>query len=72
MKKGFTLAEVLITLMIFGVIIVLILPSLFNKKDDNLIDNTRPSVKQEIRDNDCKVQSIEITDNGVSIKCKEY
>ena len=74
MKKGYTLADVLIALTVIGIIICLIAPSLFNKKDNNLIDNTRPSfnVKQKINDSDCQVQSIEITNNGVSIKCKEY
>lgn len=45
MKKGFTLAEVLITFSIFGIVISLILPSIVQKSKQNSIQNT---VKQQV------------------------
>lgn len=72
MKKGFMLADILIILLVVIIVLLLILPSLIVKnKDEKIIDNTR--IKQSAKiDKDCKIQTIEITDNGVSIKCKEY
>lgn len=46
MKKGFTLAEVLITFFIFGIIISLMLPSIVQKSKQNSIQNT---VEQQVK-----------------------
>lgn len=45
MKKGYTLAEVLIVICIFGIIISLMLPSIVQKSKQNSIQNT---VKQQV------------------------
>ena len=46
MKNGFTLAEVLITICIFGIIISLMLPSIVQKSKQNNIQNT---VEQQVK-----------------------
>lgn len=45
MKKGFTLAEVLITICLFGIIVSLMLPTVIQKLKQNSIQNT---VEQQI------------------------
>lgn len=45
MKKGFTLAEVLIVICLFGVIVSLMLPTVIQKLKQNSIQNT---VEQQI------------------------
>lgn len=46
MKKGFTLAEVFITICIFGIILSLMLPSIVQKSKQNSIQNT---VEQQVK-----------------------
>lgn len=46
MKNGFTLAEVLITICILGIIISLMLPSIVQKSKQNNIQNT---VEQQVK-----------------------
>ena len=50
MKKAFTLAEVLITAGIIGVVAVLIMPTLFkaDSGDSEVIDNTKSSFSRNI------------------------
>lgn len=45
MKKGFTLAEVLIVICLFGIIVSLMLPTVIQKLKQNSIQNT---VEQQI------------------------
>ena len=50
MKKAFTLAEVLITAIIIGVVAVLIIPTSFKavSGDSEIIDNTKSSFSRNI------------------------
>ena len=50
MKKAFTLAEVLITASIIGVVAVLMMPTLFKavSGDSEIIDNTKSSFSRNI------------------------
>ena len=74
MKKAFTLAEVLITLAIIGVVIVLTLPTMLKplQSDSEIIDNTQSnfthkiSVNKEFTDEDIIVTSEDFLDNEVS------
>ena len=75
MKKAFTLAEVLITAIIIGVVTVLIIiPTSFKavSGDSEIIDNTQSnfthkiSVNKEFTDEDTIVTSEDFLDNEVS------
>ena len=50
MKKAFTLVEVLITAIIIGVVVVLMMPTLFKTAsgDSEIIDNTKSSFSRNI------------------------
>ena len=74
MKKAFTLAEVLITLAIIGVVIVLTLTTMLEplQSDSEIIDNTQSnfthkvSVNKEFTDEDTIVTTEDFLDNEVS------
>ena len=74
MKKAFTLAEVLITLVIIGVVIVLTLPTMLKslQSDSEIIDDTQSnfthkvSVNKEFTDEDTIVTTEDFLDNEVS------
>ena len=66
MKKAFTLAEILITAGIIGVVAVLIIPTLFEAAsgDSEIIDSTKSSFSRNI-DLDTDVESLDLN------SCKE-
>jgi prepilin-type N-terminal cleavage/methylation domain-containing protein len=74
MKKAFTLAEVLITLAIMGVVAALTLPTILKplQGDSEIIDNTQSNfthkvrVNKEFTDEDTIVTTEDFSDNEVS------
>ena len=74
MKKAFTLAEVLITAIIIGVVALLMIPTLFNAAsgDSEIIDNAQSnfthkiSVNKEFTDENTIVTTEDFLDNEVS------
>ena len=73
MKKAFTLAEVLITAIIIGVVAVLIMPTLFKAAsgDSEIIDNTKSSFSRNI---DLDAEKMDLTTDVESLdlnSCKE-
>ena len=73
MKKAFTLAEVLITAIIIGVVAVLIIPTLFKAAsgDSEIIDNTKSSFSRNI---DLDTETMDLTTDVESLdlnSCKE-
>ena len=81
MKKGFTLAELLIGLVASCVVLALIIPMIIagNAKEETVTNQDRPdSFSNEPRfpecrrmTGDCVIDKIEITNNGtVKVTCK--
>ena len=73
MKKAFTLAEVLITAIIIGVVAVLIIPILFKAAsgDSEIIDNTKSSFSRNIN---LDTETMDLTTDVESLdlnSCKE-
>ena len=73
MKKAFTLAEVLITAGIIGVVAVLMMPTLFkaDSGDSEIIDNTKSSFSRNI---DLDTETMDLTTDVESLdlnSCKE-
>lgn len=73
MKKAFTLAEVLITAGIIGVVAVLMMPTLFKavSGDSEIIDNTKSSFSRNI---DLDTETMDLTTDVESLdlnSCKE-
>lgn len=73
MKKALTLAEVLITVGITGVVAVLIMPTLFKaaSEDSEIIDNTKSSFSRNI---DLDTETMDLTTDVESLdlnSCKE-
>ena len=73
MKKAFTLAEVLITAIIIGVVAVLIIPTSFKavSGDSEIIDNTKSSFSRNI---DLDTETMDLTTDVESLdlnSCKE-
>ena len=73
MKKAFTLAEVLITAIIIGVVAVLMMPTLFKAAsgDSEIIDNTKSSFSRNI---DLDTETMDLTTDVESLdlnSCKE-
>ena len=73
MKKAFTLAEVLITAGIIGVVAVLMMPTLFKAAsgDSKIIDNTKSSFSRNI---DLDTETMDLTTDVESLdlnSCKE-
>ena len=73
MKKAFTLAEVLITAGIIGVVAVLIMPTLFkaDSGDSEIIDNTKSSFSRNI---DLDTETMDLTTDVESLdlnSCRE-
>ena len=73
MKKAFTLAEILITAGIIGVVAVLIMSTLFkaDSGDSEIIDNTKSSFSRNI---DLDTETMDLTTDVESLdlnSCKE-
>ena len=73
MKKAFTLAEVLITAIIIGVVAVLIIPTSFkaDSGDSEVIDNTKSSFSRNIN---LDTETMDLTTDVESLdlnSCKE-
>ena len=73
MKKAFTLAEILITAGIIGVVAVLMMPTLFkaDSGDSEIIDNTKSSFSRNI---DLDTETMDLTTDVESLdlnSCKE-
>lgn len=73
MKKAFTLAEVLITAGIIGVVAVLMMPTLFKavSGDSEIIDNTKSSFSRNI---DLDTETMDLTTDVESLdlnSCRE-
>ena len=73
MKKAFTLAEVLITAIIIGVVAVLIIPTSFKavSGDSEIIDNTKSSFSRNIN---LDTETMDLTTDVESLdlnSCKE-
>ena len=73
MKKAFTLAEVLITAGIIGVVAVLMMPTLFKAAsgDSKIIDNTKSSFSRNIN---LDTETMDLTTDVESLdlnSCKE-
>ena len=73
MKKAFTLAEVLITAIIIGVVAVLIIPTSFKavSGDSEIIDNTKSSFSRNI---DLDTETMDLTTDVESLdlnSCRE-
>lgn len=74
MKKAFTLAEVLLTLAIIGVVATLTLPSILKplQGDSEIIDNTQSNFTHKVRvnkgftDRDTIITTEDFSDNEVS------
>ena len=73
MKKAFTLAEVLITAIIIGVVAVLIIPTSFkaDSGDSEVIDNTKSSFSRNIN---LDTETVDLTTDVESLdlnSCRE-
>ena len=72
MKKGFTLADVLITCVVLGVILALFLPNIFYKGESKVIDNTNWEKSYSVQDKYCKTMTVDISPNGLIIRCRDF
>lgn len=71
-KTGFTLAEVLVTVAIIGVVITLTLPSLLHKEQSDIVDNTKINKSYTFQDRNCKTVAIEINQTGLIVRCRDF